>query len=127
MEDSGAVFPPGFLRRPATHGGSLLAGDLYLGFFGIHAAATHALRLDLRDLPMVALFAVTGVTVFYSTYQMAIRGGGAALASLFLYTAPAWVALLARFVFKEPFTRPKIIALVLTLIGVVRVAAGGGI
>lgn len=96
------------------------------GFFGIHAAATHSLRIDLRDLPMVALFAVTGVTAFYGTYQMAIRGGGAALASVLLYTAPAWVALLARLAFKEPFTRPKIVALVATLIGVVCVAGGGG-
>jgi drug/metabolite transporter (DMT)-like permease len=88
------------------------------GFSGIHAAATHALRLDLRDLPMVALFTVTGVTAFYGTYQMAIRAGGAARASVLLYTAPAWVAMLARLVFKEPITRPKIIALVLTLIGV---------
>jgi DME family drug/metabolite transporter len=95
------------------------------GFFGIHAAATRSLGLDIRDLPMVALFAVTGVTAFYGTYQLAIRGGGAAMASVLLYTAPAWVALLARFFFNEPFTRPKIIALALTLIGVVCVAGGG--
>lgn len=96
------------------------------GFFGIHAAATRSFRMDLRDLPMVALFALTGVTAFYGTYQMAIRGGGAALASVLLYTAPAWVALLARLAFKEPFTRPKMIALALTLIGVACVAGGGG-
>lgn len=97
------------------------------GFFGIHAAATRSLRLDLRDFPMVALFAITGVTAFYGTYQLAIRGGGAALASVLLYTAPAWVALLARLIFKETFTRPKIIALVLTFIGVVCVAGSGRI
>jgi DME family drug/metabolite transporter len=96
------------------------------GFFGIHAAATRSLRLDLRDLPVVALFAVTGVTAFYGTYQMAIRGGGAALASVLLYTAPAWVALLARLAFQEPLTRPKMIALALTLIGAACVAGGGG-
>jgi DME family drug/metabolite transporter len=60
------------------------------GFFGIHAAATRSLHINLRDLPMVALFAIAGVTAFYVTYQMAIRGGGAALAEVLLYTAPAW-------------------------------------
>lgn len=43
---------------------------------------------------MVVLFSVTGVTLFYGSYQMAIRTGGAAVASVLLYTAPAWGALL---------------------------------
>lgn len=84
------------------------------------------MRLKVRDLPMVVLFAITGVTLFYGTYQMAIRGGGAALASVLLYTAPAWVVLIARFAFGELLTRSKITALSLTLIGVVCVAGGGG-
>jgi len=57
---------------------------------------------------------------------MAIRAGGAAVAAVLLYTAPAWVAVLARFAFKELFTPFKILALVLTLTGVVGVAWGGG-
>jgi DME family drug/metabolite transporter len=43
-----------------------------------------------------------------------------------LYTAPAWVAVIARFAFREALTRSKIIALALTLIGVFCVAGGGG-
>lgn len=96
------------------------------GFFGVHAAATRSLRLAPRDIPMVAVFGITGVTLFYGTYQMAIRLGGAALASVLLYTAPAWVALLARMVFREPLTPSKIAALALTLAGVVCVSRGGG-
>jgi DME family drug/metabolite transporter len=96
------------------------------GFFGVHALATRAVRLRLHDLPGVLLFAITGVTLFYGSYQMAIRTGGAAVAAVLLYTAPAWVAVLARFVFRELFTPAKILALVLTLIGVVCVAWGGG-
>lgn len=96
------------------------------GFFGAHAAATRSLRLHLRDIPMVTAFALTGITIFYGTYQMAIRGGGAALASVLLYTAPAWVTLIARIVFRESLTRSKMIALALTLIGVICVAGGGG-
>ena len=96
------------------------------GFFGIHAVATRAVRIRLNDMPMVVLFAVTGVTLFYGSYQMAIRAGGAAVAAVLLYTAPAWVAVLARFAFKELFTPAKVLALVLTLTGVVCVAWGGG-
>lgn len=95
-------------------------------FFGGHAALTRSLRLRLRDIPMVVLFALTGITLFYGSYQLAIRGGGAALASVLLYTAPAWVTLIARFTFRESLTRSKIIALALTLIGVICVAGGGG-
>ena len=96
------------------------------GFFGIHAVATRSVGLRLHDLPMVVLFAITGVTLFYGSYQMAIRTGGAAVASVLLYTAPAWVAVLARFAFRELFTPAKVLALALTLIGVVCVAWGGG-
>jgi len=96
------------------------------GFFGVHAAATRSVRVAPRDLPMIAIFGITGVTLFYGTYQMAIRGGGAALASVLLYTAPAWVTLIARFTFGEPFTRAKVAALAMTLSGVVCVAWGGG-
>jgi drug/metabolite transporter, DME family len=96
------------------------------GFFAVHAVATRAVRLRLHDLPMVVLFAITGVTLFYGSYQMAIRSGGAAVAAVLLYTAPAWVALQARLAFRELLTPAKIIALVLTLAGVVCVARGGG-
>jgi DME family drug/metabolite transporter len=96
------------------------------GLFATHAVVAKSLRLNIRDIPMVILFAVTGVTFFYGFYQLAIRHGGAALASVLLYTAPAWVALIARFTFGELLTRSKIAALVLTLIGVVCVAGGGG-
>ncbi|WP_028316329.1 DMT family transporter [Desulfatibacillum aliphaticivorans] len=96
------------------------------GFFAAHAAATRTLRMSVRDFPMTALFALVGVTAFYGSYQIAIRAGGAAMAAVLLYTAPAWVCVIARFTFKERFTRPKILALAFTLIGVACVAGGGG-
>jgi DME family drug/metabolite transporter len=96
------------------------------GFFGLHAAVTRSVRMAPRDLPMVIVFAITGVTLFYGSYQMAIRSGGAALASVLLYTAPAWVSLIARFTYRELFTPAKSIALVLTITGVVCVSRGGG-
>lgn len=96
------------------------------GFFGVHAVATRSLKMAPRDLPMVFIFAITGVTLFYGSYQIAIRYGGAALASVLLYTAPAWVTLMARLAFKELFTPLKMAALALTITGVTLVARGGG-
>ncbi len=95
-------------------------------FFGIHALLTQSVRIKVSDLPMVALFALTGITLFFSVYQLAIRAGGAAMASVLLYTAPAWVAVIARFTFRESLTPIKVTALGMTLAGVFCVAGGGG-
>jgi DME family drug/metabolite transporter len=96
------------------------------GFFAVHAAITKSVRMRVSDVPLVVLFAITGVTLFYGTYQVAVRSGGAALAAVLLYTAPAWVAVIARFAFRERMTPLKFAALVLTLAGVALVARGGG-
>ena len=95
-------------------------------FFGTHAILTKSIRIKIKDVPVVILFALTGITLFYSVYQLAIRAGGAAFASVLLYTAPAWVAVMARFAFKEALSPVKLTALALTLTGVICVAWGGG-
>src|SRR5687768_3969976 len=73
--------------------------------FAAHAVAAGGGRAAFRaargDLPALAAFGVVGVSVFYGAYQLAVREGGAALAAVLLYTAPAWVALLARGVLGE--------------------------
>jgi DME family drug/metabolite transporter len=71
------------------------------------------------------IFAVTGVTLFYASYQFAVQKGGAALAAVLLYTAPAWVAIMSRVFFKERMNPAKITALAATLIGVAAISLGG--
>jgi len=44
------------------------------GFFGTHALVTKTVRLRLQDIPMVLLFAITGVTLFYGTAAAACAG-----------------------------------------------------
>jgi drug/metabolite transporter, DME family len=95
------------------------------GFFAVHAALTRRVRMAPRDLPAAALFGVAGVACFYGSYQIAVREGGAALAAVLLYTAPAWVAVMARIFFREPMTRSKLTALALTLAGVAGISVGG--
>lgn len=95
------------------------------GLFGLHAVLTRSLSIQMRDIPLVTLFALSGITLFYASYQLAIREVGAATAAVLLYTAPAWVAVVARLAFKESLTRAKVMALVFTLVGVGAVTWGG--
>ena len=94
--------------------------------FGSQALWQRQIRVAVSDLPVLGLFSLTGVFFFYGSYQLAVQKGGAALASVLLYTAPAWVALMACFFFKEKMTRIKMAALTATLAGVALVSLGAG-
>ena len=93
-------------------------------FFGTHAFITKQLKIQKNDIFLVILFGITGIALLYGSYQLAIIKGGAALASVLLYTAPAWVAVMSAFFFKEKFTRVKLIALTMTLSGIACVSYG---
>jgi DME family drug/metabolite transporter len=97
------------------------------GFFAGHALAKRETRIARRDWPLVLVFAVFGVSLFFSSYQQAVKNGGAALAAVLLYTAPAWVAVLSSIFLKEKLTAKKLVALLLTLIGVAGVSMGAGL
>ena len=84
------------------------------------------LRIARHDLPAVGGFALLGVTIFYWSYFRAVQLGGAALAAILLYTAPAWVALAAALWLGERLTMRKSLAVVLTLTGIALVALGSG-
>ncbi len=93
--------------------------------FALHAGLRSQLALDRSHLPGVLAFAVLCVAVFYGAYQGAVHAGGAALASMLLYTAPAWVAILARMVLGERLSAARTITLALTLAGVCAVSLDG--
>ncbi len=93
-------------------------------FFLIHCLAFRLYKIRLKDFPMLFLFGLAGVSVFFGSYQIAVRESGAALASMLLYTAPAWVALLSRLFFKEPMTPLKLLALMVAMGGAALVSAG---
>lgn len=92
--------------------------------FAVHAAVRGRVRVARADWPVLAAFAVIGVSVFYLSYLFAVRTGGAALAAILLYTAPAWVAVASALWLHEPMTPRKLAALALTLVGVACVALG---
>jgi drug/metabolite transporter, DME family len=102
--------------------------------FGLHAALVGRLRLRPRaagggrDLAALAGFALVGVTLFYAALSLAIDAGGISLAFVLLYTAPAFVTLLAWPLLGERIGRRKLALVALALAGVAwwpaRVAAG---
>lgn len=94
--------------------------------FALHAGARGRLRVARRDLPAVGGFALLGVAIFYWSYFRAVELGGAALAAILLYTAPAWVALAAALWLGERLTVRKAVAVALTLGGISLVALGSG-
>jgi len=101
---------------------ALIGGAL----FAAHALVQRRTRLAPRDLPAVGGFALIGVAVFYVSYFRAVNAGGAALAAILLYTAPAWVALASALWLQERLTARTAAALALTLGGVALVALGTG-
>jgi DME family drug/metabolite transporter len=80
------------------------------------------LRVRRVDLPIFGMFGLLGVTAFYLLYIYAVMLVGVAAAVVLLYTAPAFVAVMAwRFLGESPGTR-KLAALVLTIVGCALVA-----
>ncbi|GAA5437161.1 EamA family transporter [Deinococcus aquaticus] len=99
-----------------------LAGGLY----ALHTAVIRAPLPRGRDLLVTAAFGVAGVSVFYGSYQLAVRAGGASLASVLLYTAPAFVALIGWAAWRERLGRREALAIGGTLGGIGLISLGGG-
>lgn len=78
-----------------------------------------ALRIARRDLPLLAAYGAVSVAGFMTVYFTAIELTTVATAAVLLYTAPAWVVLLARAFFGEPMTPMKAAAVALAFVGCV--------
>ena len=94
----------------AGFGAVLLAGILALWRPAL-------LRVRLRDLPFFVAFGLLGVAALFVVYTNAVRLTSIATAAVLLYTAPAWVTIIAWPAFGERLTRVKLLALGLVLAG----------
>ena len=106
-----------------------LAGALFVA----HALAVRRLALEpssrrgkVRDLAALVGFALVGVTLFYASLTLAIDLGGVSLAFILLYTAPAFVAVLAWLLLGEPLGAVKAGLVALAMAGVALVASDRG-
>lgn len=92
-----------------------------IGLLGLAlwAARTPArLRIRPRDLPFFALYGAIAVALFQWLYFATIQRTTLANAAALLYTAPAFVVLLARAAGDQRVTRPQLAALAMVLAGV---------
>lgn len=101
---------------------ALLGGALY----ALHALVTRSRLPRGRDLWVTAGFGIAGVSIFYGSYQLAVMAGGASLASVLLYTAPAFVALLGWAFLREKPGGREWLAIAGTLLGITLISLGGG-
>ncbi|MBM7856020.1 drug/metabolite transporter (DMT)-like permease [Desulfohalotomaculum tongense] len=85
---------------------------LYLAIFH-----RHLLQVAKKDLSFFAAAGFISVCIFNFTYITAISLTNIVTAVILLYTAPVFVTILSRFIFKEQVTPQKTLALLLTLIG----------
>jgi drug/metabolite transporter, DME family len=99
-----------------------LGGGLYL----LHALVVRARFPRGRDALVTAAFGLAGVSVFYAAYQLAVLNGGASLASVLLYTAPAFVALMGWMFLNERLGLRELLAVAATLSGIALISLGGG-
>ena len=96
-----------------------IAGSLFL----IHATYKKELQLKkVNDIFIFIAFALFGVTIFYSSLILSIQAGSISLAYILLYSAPAFVVILAFLLLKEAITIRKIILLLVAIIGVILVS-----
>ncbi|MEF3698613.1 DMT family transporter [Desulfolutivibrio sp.] len=92
--------------------------------FGTHALISKDLRLNKKDILPVAAFGICGIAGLFGSYVYAVKLGGAAMASVLLYTAPAWVALMSFLLLKERMGPFKIAAVAATILGVAGISLG---
>ena len=83
-------------------------------------------RIRLRDLPLFAGIGILSLVFFNVCYFLTIQQATLAAASILLYTAPFFVLLASAFLFHEPVTPRKLVALFLAFGGCVLVSGSGG-
>jgi DME family drug/metabolite transporter len=119
-----SIFAAGLTPLQAASWRALGAFALLLVFSLL--AGGSALRIERRDLPLLAAYGAVSVAGFMTVYFTAIELTTVATAAVLLYTAPAWVVVLARAFFGEPITPMKAVAVLLTFGGCILVVGAVG-
>lgn len=89
-----------------------------LALTAVFALTDHGVfQIKLRDLKYFFGTGIVSVLAFTVCYFSCQQVCSLAVAAILLYTAPAIVVILSAILWKEPVTRKKVTALVLTLVG----------
>jgi len=89
---------------------------------GVSLIKPSLLRVQRRDLPMLALMGGIGMGVFHVLWNLSTLMNGAAIATVLQYNSPMIVSVFAWVLWREPLTWRKIMAVLLALSGTVLVA-----
>jgi drug/metabolite transporter (DMT)-like permease len=88
------------------------SGSLYV----LHGFSTQQLRLYRpHDLILFIFFGLLAASLFNASYFLAVQHGRVPLATFTLYTTPAFVAIVAHFLFSEKLSAYKISLICLRL------------
>ncbi len=99
-----------------------VAGAAYL----IHwIIARYPLPKHPSDWLKIVLFGVFGVALLEGSFVYAVKTGGAALASVLLYSAPIWVNIAGWLIFGERVQKKRFYSLTMTLVGVIGLCLWG--
>ncbi len=106
---------------------SLVAVRAFVGWLAVFGflLATQGIRslqVSRRDLVFLLPLGLVGIGTFYLLYFYTVRESTVGTAAILLYSAPAFVVVLARLFLKEPLSAAKVCALVLTVGGISLVA-----
>lgn len=91
--------------------------SLVLLVAGLALARPRLLRFRVADLPYFALLGLSGPGTAYPMFMLTVAAAPLAVAVLLNYTAPLFVAILARLVLREKLSPRKLVALGLSLFG----------
>lgn len=101
---------------------AMIAAIVYI-VWGISKGAFK--ELSLKCIPFYLFYgiiAIVGTTYLYAQAQVTLNSS--AMAAVLLYTAPAFVIIFNRLLYKEPVTKTKLLALFLTFFGCFLVSGG---
>lgn len=95
-------------------------------FFWLHALRTGEYRIARNDIPRLLLFGALCIAAMNYSFMRSVRLSGAGMATVLLYTAPMYVAVMSWFFFKERLNALKKFAIVLAFAGVVCISMSEG-
>lgn len=74
-------------------------------------------KIRKKDLPFYIIYSMLAMSGTYIAYANSVKLLPTAMASVLLYTAPVFVNVLDRIIYRIPFTLDKLISLILTIAG----------
>jgi drug/metabolite transporter (DMT)-like permease len=91
-------------------------------FVGIRLFQPSLLHVKRRDLVWLAAMGALGIGLLHLTWVLSVVANGIAVATVFQYNAPFFVAVASWFLWREPLTWRKIVAVVLAFGGTILVS-----